>query len=571
MSQAPELESSYAIDKPDSPAKVHVRLGLVYHLGFELLEALKSIPKRGLEIGGILLGRVVPAGREGGRPTVFVDGYETVESEHEYGPAYEFSARDRLLFEQAVSRRRNQPAGEPRPVGFFRSLTSPELEFNEQDLGIARDLFTRQPAIGLLVKPFVDRPGAARLGIWNNDAFHPLETFPFKVSALLDGGFPVVAPQAAGAAAPKPAPAMRAAGKQAVIPHVWNSWTLSAMAAAMLIAAAAIWARSHGSGDSQPTRAVQAGDTGVSLHVERRDGSAILTWNRSAVDAQKAQNALLVITDGDKQTQLRLDRAELETGRVVYVPRSADVNFQLQLSGPGRSSTESVRSTSESADVAAAVNTPPPPAVAPAHRVEKDDASDEASEPVPKPTFRVFSPAVVTPPTIPAPPAVTAPPASVASLAAIGARPAVRQSAPPLAPAPKLITTVTVEPVGRSAWKRVFGKISPEHLFRADDSDGATPPRAVREVQPRLSDDLVSQINGAAAVDVKVFIGRSGAVVRTELKEHDVNDRIADAVVQAARNWKFEPARNDDGPVEGLALLHFQLRRSGAAPVVANY
>lgn len=563
MSHTPELDSFYVPDTSDSPAAAQVRLGLVHELGFEMLEAFKSIPRRGLEIGGILLGRVEPGEGERARPTIFVEGYETVECEHEYGPSYEFSPRDRLIFEQAVSRRRNQPPGEPRPVGFFRSQTGADPDFNEQDIGIARDLFSRQPALCLVVKPFVDRPGAARIGIWSDDAFHPLTTFPFKAGALLEGGFPIVGPPKDADGDATPAPAVAQVTSLAAPARAWHSWALSGAAAAMLLASLAIWARSHSATPAAPQYA-PAPDSGVSLHVERRDGSAILSWNRAAPDAQLAQSALLVITDADKRHELRLNRAELQTGRVVYVPESDDVSFQLQLLAPGRSATESVRSVKETAIPPAPAPAPPPRASAKLQASQGDDDSGDATEPVPKPTFRAFPQfADAAPPPISAPPAVTipVPPPPIA--------PPPKRSAPP-PPGPKLVSSVTVEPVGPSAWKRVLGKVSPVHLLHRDDRSNLTPPQPLHEVQPRLSDDLLSEINGAVAVDVKVFVSPAGRVSRAELKAHDVNDRIADAVVVAARGWKFQPAHNDEGPVEGLALLHFQLRRSDATSVVAS-
>ncbi len=560
MSHTPELESFYVPDASDSPAAVHVRLSLVHQLGFEMLEALRSIPKRGLEIGGILLGRVEL--REDGRQTIFVEAYETVECEHEYGPSYEFSPHDRLLFEQVVSRRRNQPPGEPQAVGFFRSRTGSEPEFNAQDIEIARDLFSRQPSLCLLVQPFIDQPGEARIGIWSDDAFHPLETFPFNAGVLLEGGFPIVA-------APTPEPAEPEVTNLTAPARAWHSWALSGAAAAMLIVSLTMWSRSHAAtAQAEPSEAPRPAatpDAGVSLHVERRDGSAILTWNRAAPDAQRAQSALLVITDADKRRELRLDRTDLQTGRVVYVPESDDISFQLQLLAPGRSSTESVRWLQESPTVPAAAPLPSPQLTATAKSQSGESKADsgDAAEPVPKPTFRVFPQvAVVTPPPIPAPPAVVVPTPTVTS-------PAVTPSIPP-PPAPKLITSVTVEPVGRSVWKKMWGKVSPEHLLHGNDQSGVTPPRPLREVKPRLSDALLSEIDGAGTVDVKVFVGRSGSVTRAELKDHDVDAPIADAVIRAARNWKFEPAHNDAGPIEGLALLHFHLKRSDAGPVVAS-
>jgi hypothetical protein len=123
----------------------------------------------------------------------------------------------------------------------------------------------------------------------------------------------------------------------------------------------------------------------------------------------------------------------------------------------------------------------------------------------------------------------------------------------------RVLTSVSVEPVGRSGLKRVWTKLSPEHLLHYSDPNRAIPARVVREVQPKLSTEMISSLSGEREVDVKVTISRSGDVVKTELKTHDVNDRVAYAVIRAAREWAFEPAR-DDRNNDRQALLRFHLK-----------
>ena len=61
--------------------------------------------------------------------------------------------------------------------------------------------------------------------------------------------------------------------------------------------------------------------------------------------------------------------------------------------------------------------------------------------------------------------------------------------------------------------------------------------------------------------EARVTISRSGDVTRTELKAHNVNDRVAYAVIRAAREWTFEPA-GVDGPDDRHVLLRFHLKRA---------
>src|SRR5438132_14273250 len=63
------------------------RLALVVKGGFE------ALPTRGLEVGGLLLGRSTPEDR----PTTIIEDFEPIESEHRRGPSYTLSEKDRGL------------------------------------------------------------------------------------------------------------------------------------------------------------------------------------------------------------------------------------------------------------------------------------------------------------------------------------------------------------------------------------------------------------------------------------------------------------------------------------------
>ncbi|HTA46795.1 MAG TPA: hypothetical protein VK789_30335 [Bryobacteraceae bacterium] len=580
MLHAPELESYFVPNVPDSSPAVQISLSLIHRLGFDVLEAFKSVPKRGLEIGGILLGYVLPAPINSFRQTILVEEFEPVDSEHEQGPSYLLSERDKLLFEQAVSRHRNQPAGELRPVGFYRSQTRGGFDFDEHDIAIAQSLFSREPSVCLLIKPSADGTNQGRIGIWSDAALESFETFPFRATALRDGGFPITSPPAESASTPTEIPAAAPSEDNTIAvtspPPRWqtgwvrDSAVLLGLAAALLFAAFLTRSGGHTDVPASPTQQAEPlQEEDISLNVERKNGSAVLTWNHASPAVQRAESGLLVIVDAGKQQELHLDRTELETGRIVYVPGSNDVSFRMQLFAPGHSSIESVRSLAGVPQGDAAAQTPVRKGEwAPTAR-EGDDEEEQESDNTParrpspfstpesgRPTLapaRVANPSVVTP----------APPVETAAAPLALPEPA---TVPPPEPAPnpvtspnRMLTSVSVEPIGRSGLKRVWTKLSPEHLLHYSDPNRAIPARALREVQPKLSTEMISSLSGEREVDVKVTISRSGDVVKTELKAHDVNDRVAYAVIRAAREWTFEPAR-DDRNNERHALLRFHLK-----------
>jgi TonB family protein len=83
----------------------------------------------------------------------------------------------------------------------------------------------------------------------------------------------------------------------------------------------------------------------LTLRVEYSAGNLLLTWNRESDAIRNARNAVLTISDGDRNENHPLERNELQTGSIVYSPLTGDVSFHLEVSGPDNSKTtaESVR------------------------------------------------------------------------------------------------------------------------------------------------------------------------------------------------------------------------------------
>ena len=83
----PSCESSAICVWTDGPHKfaIHMAPEVIGGLGTESRMAFKRVPRRGLEIGGILLGRRCS---DGDVTTFWIDGFQPIESEHRTGPSY---------------------------------------------------------------------------------------------------------------------------------------------------------------------------------------------------------------------------------------------------------------------------------------------------------------------------------------------------------------------------------------------------------------------------------------------------------------------------------------------------
>jgi protein TonB len=568
---------------------VRINLSLIEDLGVATIDALKSVPKRGLEIGGILLGWLDAA-----QSTIVIEDHEPVDSEHLHGPSWLLSPKDRSAFQQTLDRLCSRSPQQLRPVGFYRSQTRDGLSFDDQDNAIMREIFYGGSALCMLVKPSLAEPSVAQIGMRTEDLLQPVTVFPFHAGVLREGDFqivedssPVITPRVVIPEEPPPQPAplplvpvpaysLEPALKQPR--RIPLTATLLAIAAAILLCVFLFtkYRRPHAPAPA-PLQAVKSApaptiapiaapppdiplpvqNTSVLLNVKRQDRTATLSWNPDAPTVKGADYALLRIEDGRNREQLHLNKTELETGRLVYIPRSRNISFHLQLFAQSQSTTESIRSVPD-------IPAPPAPESHPNARSLPATARLRGGvQPEPAPT----APSTVPPPSdqTNAPPAVAQPaPPQEPAAESEASKPtpfAEPDKTTPKPREPEVVTTVSLELIGRSGIGEVFGALSPRHIF-GSGSDKTTPPRIIRQILPGIYPPLTSRIHGTKQVDVKVTIGPGGQVVKTELVDDRAADPVDSAVYYAARQWTFEPARNGDKPVESKVLMHFVLKRS---------
>src|SRR5437016_3882187 len=115
---------------PGKPVAVYLHLDAVDGLLAEAMRGLAAIPKRGAEVGGILLGSI----KEGDPAVVRVEDFEPVACEYHRGPSYQLAGDEPAAFEEA--RKRWEPVDSARvyAVGYFRSHTRDGLALAPEDL-----------------------------------------------------------------------------------------------------------------------------------------------------------------------------------------------------------------------------------------------------------------------------------------------------------------------------------------------------------------------------------------------------------------------------------------------------
>ncbi len=114
-----------------------------------------SIPRGGLEVGGLLFGRYVDG-------VIEILTSEDLPIEYSFGPSYVFSGRDEEALDDRLKQPRIELHGAPLElIGWWHSHTRTSIELTEEDLRIHQKFFGGERSVALILKPFKLDPAQA--------------------------------------------------------------------------------------------------------------------------------------------------------------------------------------------------------------------------------------------------------------------------------------------------------------------------------------------------------------------------------------------------------------------------
>src|SRR6478752_1792452 len=143
-----QVPGYFVWEPPGSPVVVHLRLSVVDRLGAEIMRGSGAVPKRGAEVGGLLLGSV----EHGDKTIVRIEEFEPVPCEYRRGPSYLLSEEERATFSAAVAAARHSQSGSL-PVGFYRSHTREgAMGLDAEDQELVGTHFASADDVVLMVK-----------------------------------------------------------------------------------------------------------------------------------------------------------------------------------------------------------------------------------------------------------------------------------------------------------------------------------------------------------------------------------------------------------------------------------
>jgi len=309
----------YHWQPPGAAVAVRLSYEVVDRLLQDVMRGFGAVPKRGAEVGGVLLGSM-----EGS--TIVVDGFETVPCNHRFGPSWQFGDDEKDRLPTALARTR-----ELRPIGIFRSHTDGEFTPRSEDRTAMADGFSASTAALLLIQPFATKVSQAGFFLWREgrlDERTPLE-FPFARKPLGGGkrrsasDEPVEEPSVGGPQ--REASRAPEAGRPAASPNR-AQW-----AAALALAIALGWAGGFFTArrvDPPPAPAHFA----LNLATTPRENEIAVEWDPRAPAIRTAiRGALRVRQAGQLIKTVPLDLDQLRSGKAIYLSAAGPVDFELEV------------------------------------------------------------------------------------------------------------------------------------------------------------------------------------------------------------------------------------------------
>lgn len=338
----------YVWEVPGNPVAVHLHLDVLDRIAAEVMRGFGAVPKRGAEVGGLLIGLVEP-----GDPSVVrIEDYEAVTCGYKRGPSYLFTAEDIVGFDEACERWMPDASRPAYAVGYFRSDTREGFSLSPDDIDLMDRHFPAPTHTVLLIKPFATKASIGGFFV-RQDGVFPLTTpleFPFRRRELTGeeppphrslmerpprkGRLRDVVPQLSsetgdgdsGARVPEPEPAFAVAttSKSRVrAGWVWIPLSFVFLLLGVLVGFQA--ALSFGSRGSS----IAATDFSLGLTVNKVDDNLSVKWDRQSPAVKTALKGLLEIEDSGYTKPVDLDTAQLQNGALIYRSSTGTVRFRL--------------------------------------------------------------------------------------------------------------------------------------------------------------------------------------------------------------------------------------------------
>jgi hypothetical protein len=370
--------------------RVVVRAPAVQDLRRLSIEGFVALPRRGMEVGGILFGKV-HAGE------IRIEGFEEVDCEHKYGPSYALSKSDRTQLNELLEARRG---GRLPVLGFFRSFTSRDPVIEEADEAFVREHFPEGEFLFLLLQPLSAENCVASCRLFRDGQLLPeaadAPTAPFDAKPAAPVVKEIRAPkhrpheeeveeeeeEVIEAQTKTETPATVRVERPILIakpePKPTRWWIPALIALGCIACVSAVY--------PMWTLAREPRWTELHLNAQNANGQLEVSWDGNAAQSVRAARGLLAVTEGDAYRDVQLGPSEIRAGKYTIPVTHSEIGLRLILYSNGLGvAGDSMRLT-----------TMPSPVVAPPQTPVAIEARTEVARTEPaRPPHPIVPPAIV--------------------------------------------------------------------------------------------------------------------------------------------------------------------------------
>jgi len=319
--------------------------------------------------------------------------------------------------------------------------------------------------------------------------------------------------------------------------------------------------------------------SGLNLRVHNEDDRLRLSWNQRNHAVASATDATLQIFDGQVNREIHLDGRQVADGSVLYRPLTNDITFRLVVRGDQGTASGSVRLLDGLSSRQATLDVSSPIQNASARTPYEAAAADPNAPTLLRDgTVSPGDPAAFNPAT-PSSSAASAdtpaaPPLSayVPPLEKPASRTAPKSAAPPRYETPATIGTYQPQDQTPSPGEETTGGTTingwdpvPASRARIKPRTPGSPassyvaPRPLVQVMPNVRNIPVGTLPVRTRVAVKVNVDSSGRVTNARVSGPAVNPKVAAAAISAARQWMFDPAKDNGHDISSEHTIVFVL------------
>lgn len=325
---------------PGCPFAIDYSPELLNKLRLRAVEGLHALPHGGLEVGGILFGRVFPNARSPLRVEIAAE--RPIECSHAHGPSFVLSEEEQAEISNVLERSRlDSEIAMLSVVGFWISHTRSPLALTPDDVELYKKLFPNPWQVALILKPQNGGPTRAGFFFWaggNVQAHDPQSDF--YADAHLSAA-QLQAESAASSEKYQPIARERRDRLAASLPEIAGdpvrlprTLRLPWVAALMLASALAGGLLIYSVRDFwQPSMTVKGHDPDMNLEIFNAGPTLLIHWNSKSVEVQNASRGELMIRDGNTEQMYPLDLPYLQLGYLRYKAVGSNFTATLRVYG----------------------------------------------------------------------------------------------------------------------------------------------------------------------------------------------------------------------------------------------